>query len=198
MKNEEMRIYDPAKSAVFCKTKEDFGGFSNMCGGYPLVVNGICILTSEALYQVCRFPKYPEIQKIIIEQRSPISAKMKSKAHRKTSNRPNWEKYQVAVMRWCLRVKLLQHWDKFSALLLSTNDADIVEKSTKGDTFWGAIPDEQEFLRGYNVLGRLHMELRMSIKTGDDKMLENMTKLKPLPMKDFLLFGKQIREINKF
>jgi hypothetical protein len=44
---------------VFYKAKEVFGGLSNMAGGFPLVVNGIHILTSEALYQACYFPPPP-------------------------------------------------------------------------------------------------------------------------------------------
>ena len=39
---------------VVYKTKEVFGGLSNMASGYPLQINGVCILTTEALYQACR------------------------------------------------------------------------------------------------------------------------------------------------
>ena len=47
-KTVEVRTYDPTRAAVFCKTTERFGGLSNMAGGFPLRVNGINILTSEA------------------------------------------------------------------------------------------------------------------------------------------------------
>lgn len=67
-------------------------------------------------------------------------------------------------MRWCLRVKLFNNWDKFSTLLLSTEDLPIVEESNKDD-FWGAKPVDINLLIGTNALGRLLMELRDEIKT---------------------------------
>src|SRR5436309_5954032 len=98
----QTRTYKRAECAVFSKTKEEFGGLSNMAGGYPLCVNGVRILTSEALYQACRFPHRPEVQRLIIAQKSPMTAKMKSKPHREDS-RPDWDEVRVLIMRWCLR-----------------------------------------------------------------------------------------------
>jgi len=71
--------YQRDECAIFLKTAERFGGLSNMAGGYALSINGIRIPTSEALYQACRFPDKPELQKIIIGQKSPMTAKMKPK-----------------------------------------------------------------------------------------------------------------------
>src|SRR5690606_37437152 len=107
-------------------TNEVFGGLSNMAGGFPLRVNGIRILTSEALYQACRFPKRPDVQRLIIGENSPMTAKMKSKPYRQDT-RPDWDQVRVKIMRWCLRVKLAQNWHKFSELLLATGDKPIVE-----------------------------------------------------------------------
>lgn len=214
----DLRIYDPAKCAVFCKTKERYGGNSNMAAGFPLRVNNVKILTSEALYQACRFPLYPEIQKKIISQKSPMTAKMVGKPYRKTSNREDWELIHVTLMKWCLRVKLLQNWTSFSQVLLETGDLSVVEFSTKGDDFWGAVlvkeiefsnkktkkrsPKYQPsvempagFLVGYNVLGRLIQELRENVKTGIDSMSRNFTRLAPLPIENFLLLGEPIKEI---
>lgn len=56
--------------ATFFKVTEEFGGLSNMAGGYPLVINGITVFSSEALYQACRFPHQPEWQREIISQQS--------------------------------------------------------------------------------------------------------------------------------
>jgi len=44
------KTYHRDECVVFLKTKEQFGGLSNMAGGYSLFVNGIRILTAEALY----------------------------------------------------------------------------------------------------------------------------------------------------
>ena len=47
-----------------------------MASGFPLKINNIDIKTSEALYQSMRFPDYPDIQKEIIYQKSPMTEKM--------------------------------------------------------------------------------------------------------------------------
>ena len=66
--SDQTRIYERSKSVVFFKTKEAFGGLSNMASGFPLRVNGVRIHTSEALYQACRFPHMPEVQRKIIAE----------------------------------------------------------------------------------------------------------------------------------
>ena len=82
-------------------------------------------------------PERPDIQKIILAERSPMTAKMKSKPYRKENTRPDWEIVKVKVMKWCLRVKLAQNWIRFGDLLRSTDNRPIVEESRKDD-FWGA------------------------------------------------------------
>jgi ribA/ribD-fused uncharacterized protein len=172
---------------VFRKTNTRFGGLSNMAPGFPLEVNGIRILTSEALYQACRFPQKPEVQRLVIQQGSPMTAKMKSKPHRKDT-RADWDKVRVNVMRWCLRVKLAQNWQKFSELLLATGDRPIVEESRKDD-FWGGKVSDEETLVGMNVLGRLLMELREELRSPD---AERLRQVEPLAIPQFLLYGKPI------
>lgn len=184
------RTYFTADCVVFLKTNEAFGGLSNMAGGFPLRVNGLRILTSEALYQACRFPHLPEVQRLIIGQTSPMTAKMKSKPYRKNS-RPDWEHVRIKIMRWCLRVKLVQNWTKFSDLLLATRDCPIVEESRKDD-FWGAKRVDERRLIGTNILGRLLMELREEIKSGS---LDCATPVTPLAIPDFLLNGRPIEVV---
>jgi ribA/ribD-fused uncharacterized protein len=160
-----------------------------MAGGYNLKVNGVNILTAEALYQACRFPHLPEIQKLIIAQNSPMTAKMKSKPYRDQS-RQDWDKVRVNIMRWCLRVKLVQNWEKFGQLLLQTGDKSIVEDSSK-DEFWGARPTENNQLVGANVLGRLLMELREHLKQGANFI--ELIKTPSIP--NFYLFNQPIENI---
>lgn len=218
--NKEFRIYDPAECAVFCRTKEQYGGCSNMAGGFSLRVNGISILTSEALYQVLRFPDHPELQQRIIGARSPMTAKMITKPHRQTKNRTDWDAVRFKLMRWCIRAKLLQNWEKFSAVLLETGEKYIVEKSTKGDDLWGAVevkpgtPAQRRakkiraeyfetpempagHLVGYNIMGRLLQELRENVKKGTDPMSRDFTELAPLPIGNFLFLGEPIGAIMK-
>jgi len=155
-------LYPPADCVVFCKTKEAFGGLSNMAAGFPLKVNGTVIRTSEALYQSFRFPKHPEVQKAIFAQKSPMGAKMVAKANA-SDTRPDWDDVRVEAMWYSLQLKLRQNWESFGALLASTGDKPIVELSHK-DRFWGAIPQADGTLRGYNVLGILLGALRWTAK----------------------------------
>lgn len=188
-----LRTYVRGEVVVVYKTKEDFGGLSNMASGYPLHINGVRILTTEALYQACRFPHMPEVQREIIGQHSPMTAKMKSKPHRKDS-RADWDDVRYKVMRWCLRVKLAQNYEEFGRLLLATRDRPIVEQSRKDD-YWGAkLSDETgDTLIGQNVLGRLLMELREKLKDDADGALKTVP---PLSIPDFLLLSKPIETVT--
>lgn len=183
-----MRIYRIEDCVVFKKTKERFGGLSNMAPGFPLVVNGVQIRTSEALYQACRYPHMPEIQRLIVNERSPMTAKMRSRPYRKKS-RPDWDQIRVSIMRWCLRVKLAQNWTRFSDLLLQTGNRPIVEESKKDD-FWGAKPAENGELIGQNVLGRLLMELREELLGPEIESLKNVV---PPKISHFTLFNEPIQ-----
>jgi len=185
------RTYDRYKSVVFLKTKERWGGLSNMSGEFPLRVNDVRIRTSEALYQACRFPHMPDVQKLIISQNSPMTAKMRSKPYRKDS-RSDWDDVRVRIMRWCLRVKLAQNWKAFGNLLLASRDKPIVEQSRK-DAFWGAKPVDDETLVGMNVLGRLLMELREELKSENAEALRF---IQPLSITNFMLFGRPIELIE--
>lgn len=184
----EQREYERKQCASFRKTGDQLGGLSNMAPGYPLDVSGIRFRTSEALYQALRFPHLPEVQQLIIDEVSPMTAKMKSKPFR-VQSRPDWEgPVRVRAMRWCLRVKLAQNWEKFSRLLLSTGELPIVEESRKDD-FWGAKPTERGTLIGRNVLGRMLMELREEVRTGDDEALKHVA---PPSIDDCLLLGRPV------
>jgi N-glycosidase YbiA len=188
--NNEERVYKREGAIVFRKTNAPFGGLSNMAAGYPIVVNGITYLTSEALYQACRFPHMPEVQQLIISQKSPMTAKMKSKPFRKNS-RDDWDTVRLPIMRWCLRVKLFQNWAKFGSVLNQTGDRLIVEESMK-DVFWGAKPLDDLSLKGVNALGRLLMELREEMESLNDSKYT----LNPPKIKEFYLLSQVVPSIS--
>lgn len=94
-------------------------------------------------------------------------------------------------MRWCLRVKLAHNWSAFADLLLATGDLPIVEHSRK-DAFWGAIETGSGTLVGVNALGRLLMELRESVRSGQ---IEESSPVSPPNIPNFLLVGRAIGEI---
>lgn len=191
MKKNDTKQYDIRNVAAFKKTTEKWGGLSNMAGGFPIVVNGVAIKSAEALYQACRFPHLPEVQKKILTQGSPMTAKMVSKPFREQS-RKDWLAVRILVMKWCLRVKLAQNWEGFSSLLISTKGMQIVEVSNKDD-FWGAKPVDSNIYVGVNALGRLLMELREQlIHNKKERFLSVM----PLNIPQFELYGQEIYPVN--
>ena len=187
--SKKKRIYLKKDSIVFGKTDGPFGGLSNMAPGYPLLINDHIVLNSEALYQAMRYPLFPEIQQEIIEQNSPMTAKMISKKYL-IKTRQDWDDVRVKMMRWALEVKLSQNWVKFSELLRQTGDKNIVEYSVK-DQFWGAKDAEDGKLEGINALGRLLMELRTKYVQTDQKP----ACVAPLNVTGFFLFGFEINTV---
>lgn len=146
--------------AVVFRVNEQFGELSNMSNVFPLVVQGISVRSSEALYQAMRYPHQPDWQREILAAPHAMRSKMASKKNqRQLSSRPDWEQVREDIMRWCLWVKASQHSVRFGEVLLSSGDRKIVERSRR-DRFWGAVPVEDDLLEGENMLGRLLMELR--------------------------------------
>lgn len=168
----QIRIYPRREVALFRTTTGEFGPLSNMAPDFPIFINGVRFPTTEALYQACRFPDDPEIQKVIVDQPSPMTAKMKSKRYRDRT-RDDWTNVRVNVMRWCLRAKLAQNWAQFGAVLEKTGTRPIVEESGKDD-FWGAKPKEDGTLIGMNVLGRLLMELREQFREANSNRIQTI------------------------
>lgn len=184
----EKREYIRRECVVFRKTKEDFGGLSNMAAGFDLQINRYLVRSVEAFYQACRFPHNPDLQRVILEQRSPMAAKMKGKPFRQAS-RSDWDRLKVRIMRWSLHVKLLQHRSSFGDLLERTASKPIVEDSRRDD-FWGAIAKSEEILVGANVLGRLLVELREKHRNRPDQFSGTLI---PLEIPNFMLLGEPIQ-----
>lgn len=169
----------------FAKTTARYGGLSNMAPKYPLFVNEVLIYSSEALYQACKFPLHPQIQREILEQRNPMKAKEISRKYEKYI-RDDWDEVKYKIMEWCLEVKLIQNWDSMANILTATGDKVIVEYSAKDET-WGARR-VGDLLIGQNAMGRLLMRVRTNY------IVNGMQRYKLLPpnVVGFLLFGYPI------
>lgn len=175
---------------VFFKVGDEWGGLSNMSNEFPLVVGGVRVGSSEALYQAMRFPRRPDWQKEILDAPHAMQAKMKSKkeGRRREGSRPDWDEVQEEVMRWVLRVKLACHPRAFGRLLKATRERPIVERSRK-DRFWGAVLEANDVLQGENRLGRLLMELRGELA---DKGEAGVVRVDPPTIPDFRLLGEPV------
>ncbi|MFO7829778.1 MAG: NADAR family protein [Bacteroidales bacterium] len=192
MKKLDQRKYNRSDCCCFGSGIKDFSGLSNMSTDFELEVNGLRIMTSEALYQSMRFTSFPDIQEEILNEKSPMSAKMVGRKYLQKT-RPDWEDVKTDVMGWCIRVKLAQHFIRFGALLAITYPKDIVELSAK-DGFWGAKPIEKsDVLIGINALGRILMELRQEYFSENKYKL---LKVMPLEIDHFKLLNEPVRIID--
>lgn len=175
---------------IFKRTKEIYGGLSNMAIGFEIKIDKIVVKSSEALYQACRYPHRDDIQEEIIKQ-TPMKAKIKSMSYNALT-RPDWDQVRVPIMKWCVEAKLACNWNEISEILLSTGEKPIVEESRK-DMFWGAIPQRDGKLKGVNQLGKLLVDLRNKIKERNKNALR---KVMPLDIENFRLLGKAIPVIE--
>ena len=185
-----LRSWSSENCVSFRKTAEEWGGLSNMAGGYPIRINEKDWLTSEALYQALRFPANPEIQTEIFIQKSPMAAKMKSKPFRLTHGRRDWDLVRSEIMYWCLQMKLHANQSSFGNLLLATTSFDIIEESPQ-DTFWGAKKDDEGRFYGKNVLGCLLMQLRKTVEQDSER-----TSYASPVFEHCLLFGQRISSVS--
>lgn len=180
--------YNKHQVLSFSKTTGKFGGLSNMAADYVLFVNEINIPNVEALYQACKFPFHPEIQRQIIEESNPMMSKKISRRYQ-AYVRSDWEQIKFLVMEWCLQLKLLQNWNQFGELLRESGSSVIVEYSVK-DNIWGAIPIDNERLSGMNILGRLLMKIRAQYVIPNKKP----KKILPPNIIGLMLYGIPISE----
>lgn len=184
--------YKKSEVVTFLKTREAFGGLSNMAAGFPITLYGIRCRTSEHLYQALKFPDHPEIQSEILEVPSPMGAKMVAKRYRQLI-RHDWEKIKLAVMAYCLRAKLQCNFERFGELLRSTGNADIVEFSSKHDTYWGCV-SQADLLVGHNHLGIQLTNLRDELVNDDEGF--HTAKLAPPEGVELCLVGRVLGTLD--
>ncbi len=146
------------------KVKEPFGWLSLM-SPHPIQYEGKTFRTAEALFQWLRFKDQPDVQKVILEQKSPIGAKMKARLNRAFLNRSEkWDESEtdLALMKKCMELKVQQH-PSLKDKLIDTGNAIIIEDCTTHDResarFWGAVKVDGKWV-GKNFLGKLWMEVR--------------------------------------
>lgn len=80
---------------------------------------------------------------------------------RKQKLRRDWEPAKVEVMRKAVLAKFTQH-EELRSLLLSTGETKLMEH-TENDDYWGDGDG-----RGKNMLGRILMQVRESLRASQD------------------------------
>ena len=141
---------------IFRRLNEPFGEFSNF---YPSLIriNGKEYATVEHYYQSMKFKgtQYEEPIRIAVTPKQAKELAYSEEIQRHKDRQ--WHQNKLIIMGRGLAAKF--QLPRFRNLLLSTGTAEIVEYS-KHDYFWGRNEDGA----GYNMLGKMLMELRERIK----------------------------------
>ena len=170
-------IYKKSNCAWFFSKKDPFWEYSNMAGGFPIILKSGRWHSSEQLYQASKYSpdiecipqsakttrgRIPNVRERIFNSTNPRGSKMTQKCAVKNDLvRKDWDdKHEIRIhsMLWVLELKLYNHPRAFGQVLLNSGDKAIVEKSNK-DSFWGCKEHNHELL-GCNVLGKLLTILR--------------------------------------
>lgn len=148
-------------SIWFSKVKEEFGWMGNMAP-YIIKYEGKEWRTSEALFQSMRFED-ESIKEMIRLEKSPMAAKMKAKRFRDRMVVVPMSEKDVENMRMCVRLKFEQH-ENIKALLLATGIEpifeDIGKRNGERHKFWGAKKLSDNEGDGFNMMGKILMDLR--------------------------------------
>lgn len=124
----------------------------------PVVYENIKYPTSEHAYQAAKTLDIIQ-RRNVANQPTPAKAKRYGKA---VSMRFDWDDVKVEIMEDILYEKFLQN-PHLMEMLLATEDAELIEGNTWGDTFWGVCDGV-----GENWLGKLLMRVRESLNNYGD------------------------------
>jgi ribA/ribD-fused uncharacterized protein len=180
----------------FNSSKDEYGCFGNMAGGFPLsfLIRGdvITLHGSEVFYQCLKYTEHPEIQEILVAEKNPLKCKWKQKPFAKQGLvRSDWEDIKVPAMLFSLYLKIISH-SIFWVKLKGTGDRLIVEISKK-DNFWGVKPQKDGTYEGENKLGECLMYIREYFNNYDNKS-DNLLLNHPV-LQGLTLLGEPIRII---
>ena len=122
--------------------------------------------TTEHLYQALKFPRYPDVQRRILEASTPEAAKQLAHDNRRRIV-PSWAHTKLRTMTWVIFYKWLSHPAEAHARFEPTHQSPLVENSPTDD-YWGAPLTDQSnphappTLYGRNALGEIWMAVRQA------------------------------------
>lgn len=149
-----------ASEVALIRAPDQLPELANMTRGYPIRMGAEWMPTAEHLYQASKLRHHD--RSCVLQAATGRQAKAAAYAASELWH-PDWPEIRTVVMRWCLAVKLQQHWDEIASVLANTDPLPIVEWSRK-DSFWGSIPQSNGTLVGLNCLGGLWVELRDAVR----------------------------------
>ncbi len=119
--------------------------------------------TVEHAYQAAKTGSF-DLRKEIQAAQTPGQAK---KLGQKVTLRSDWEQVKVKIMKDLLTQKFST--EPLRKKLLDTGDQELVEGNKWHDCFWGKCHCSRCGGKGENTLGKLLMEVRESLRTGNVK-----------------------------
>jgi hypothetical protein len=134
------------ETIYFFHLEEPFGCLSN-ASRHQIYLDGTYWQTVEHYFQASKFED-AKLRNEVHRAETPSQARRLGRKHRR-SQRRDWHKIKVDVMRKALAAKAEQHAD-VRATLLVTAPARLVQRSDAGD-YWGGKK---------NMLGKLWMQAR--------------------------------------
>lgn len=96
--------------------------------------------------------------RVLMYRMTPGQAKRHGGSRKLMPLREDWELVKRPTMKKLVLVKYLD-WIDLADALLATDDAEIIESNTWGDTYWGICRG-----KGRNELGKIHMEIREQLR----------------------------------
>lgn len=144
----------------FYGTQDEFGCFSNFAYS-PIRLQGRVWTTVEHFFQAQKFPG-TEHEEAIRQAKTPAKAKTLGRS-RKFKLRRDWEAVKDGIMREAVLAKFTTH-PEMRALLLSTEDAKIIENSPTDD-YWGCGSSGH----GKNKLGLILMKVREELRRAESQ-----------------------------
>jgi ribA/ribD-fused uncharacterized protein len=139
----------------FYSTKDAYGAFSNF-SAHSIEMDGLRWPTTEHYFQAQKFEDAAYRERIRMANSPMIAAKLGRS--RKVPLRSDWEQVKDEVMYRAVLKKFQTH-PQIRELLLSTGDAEIVEKTTN-DYYWGCGTNGT----GQNMLGKILMRVREELR----------------------------------
>lgn len=173
---------------AFTKSTLPFGWLGNMAGGYPIKdPQGKEWKSTEALFQALRFEDQ-EIREKIRAAKNGFAAKIVAKQHADKMKVSPLSDADLENMMDVLRFKIDQHPNLKAELLATGNQLIVEDVTARGlggrNGFWGAALKNGKW-EGQNILGKMWMEVRMSLRHGelvDKKYSTGLSELEELEL----------------
>jgi len=95
-----------------------------------------------------------------------VTAGQAKRKGRQVKIRSDWNNVKIDIMGQLIYLKFSSH-SNLKEKLLATNNAELIEGNTWGDSFWGMCPNEYGILTGQNNLGKILMNIRNGFKINE-------------------------------